>query len=258
MTEQIIKGLIIAGTALYYIAFALHFSGRAPVKRIRSALWIAAFAANAAVVGFNWITNGYVPFVSMYQVLTFLALCFTPIFLYISYFLKEDWMARYFCLASGIVMTGVCFMDVHTVWHFPPALQSMWFVPHILAYMIGYSLNTVAFIITLISFFQKQQRQRLDSGVYHLVSTAFPFMSMGMLFGAIWANAVWGNFWSFDVKENWSLVTWLLFMLYLHFRRHKRLQKYTKVFVILGFVGIVITMLFVNMFGGSSQHAYSM
>ena len=140
-----------------------------------------------------------------------------------------------------------------------PALQSIWFVPHILAYMIAYSLSAVAFILTIVGCFAKvDHRPRLEHGTYNLVLTAFPFMTMGMFFGAIWANSVWGDFWSFDAKENWSLVTWLMFTLYLHFRRHVSLRKYAKVFVVLGFIGVVITMLFVNLMGGSSQHTYSM
>ena len=98
---------------------------------------------------------------------------------------------------------------------------------------------------------------RLEKGIYDLVLTAFPFMTMAMLWGAVWANEVWGNFWSFDAKENWALMTWLMYTAYLHFRRHASLKKYAKIFVILGFVCMLVTMIGVNMMGGSSQHAYS-
>lgn len=247
---------------LYYAAFGLHFLKGKTGNLIAKIVWGLAFAANTGVVIYNWLVNGYVPFVSMYQVLTFLSFCFLPIFFYISFMNKGGWMARYFCIASGVCMTGVGVMSaksgVDLIWHFPPALQSVWFVPHILAYMIAYSLCTVAFIITVISFFDKKNAGRLDGGAYNLVCTAFPFMTCGMFFGAIWANAVWGNFWSWDIKENWSLITWLFFMLYLHFRRQGSLKKWTKLFLVLGFVGLVFTMLFVNMLGGdSSPHTYS-
>lgn len=245
------------GAALFYLAAALlHFLKKG---RVATGIWVVAVAANAAIVISNWLVNGYVPFVSMYQVLTFLSLVFAPIFLYIKYMHRGGWMAGYFCVAAAVCMTGVCFMSGGGVWHFPPALQSVWFVPHILAYMIAYSLSAVAFILTLVGFFAKgDNRSRLEHGTYNLVLTAFPFMTMGMLFGAIWANSVWGNFWSFDAKENWSLVTWLMFTLYLHFRRQASLKKYASILVILGFIGVVVTMLFVNLMGGSSQHTYSM
>ena len=167
-------------------------------------------------------------------------------------------MKPYFAVSQAVCMTGVFFMSGSGVWHFPPALQSVWFVPHILAYMISYSLVSVAFVITVISLFIKEEkREKYDLGTYSLVNWAFPFMTMGMLFGAIWADAVWGDFWSFDAKENWSLVTWLMITLYLHFRREKELKKYAKVFVVLGFICLVVTMVFVNFMGGSSSHTYS-
>ena len=255
MSTQAILCIAIASAVLYAAAALLRCFKKS--KTIGAVAWIVAVAGNAVMVGNNWVINGYVPFVSMYQVLTFLSLTFSLMYLYGKYLHDGGWMDKYFCLVPAICMIGVCFMGIGSEWHYPPALQSVWFVPHVLVYMIGYTVSAVAFILTIVSFFDKKNRQRLDAGVYNLVCIAFPFMTAGMFFGAVWANEVWGNFWSFDAKENWSLVTWLMFAIYLHFRRHNSFQKASKWFVILGFIGIIITMFFVNMMGGSSQHAYS-
>lgn len=258
MSMDVARVVIGISAILYYAAFGLHFpKGKGPGKATW-VVWGLAFLGNVSIVISNYAVNGYVPFVSMYQVLTFLALCFAPVFAYMKFLHKGQWMARYFCFASAFCMTGVFFMQGGDVWHFPPALQSIWFVPHILAYMIGYSLCAVAFIIAIIRIFAKEGHSRLDSGIYNLVCTGFPFMTCGMLFGAIWANAVWGAFWSWDLKENWALITWIMYILFLHFRRHKSLKKYANVFVFLGFVAILITLLFVDMIGGESPHTYSM
>lgn len=256
MSTTVVFYLVIASIALYVSAAI--FLVIKKTKKVGYAAWGLAFAANTVMVVNNWVINGYMPFVSMYQVMTFISMCFGLVYVYMRLYHKSGWMAPYFCLAPAIFMTGVCFMGIDSVWHQPPALQSAWFVPHILAYMLSYSLITVAFFLALVSLFDKKGRSRLDKGIYDLVTTAFPFMTTAMLFGAIWANEVWGNFWSFDVKENWALVTWLMYTIYLHFRRHSATKKYAKVFVILGFVCMVITMLGVNMMGGESQHTYSM
>ena len=166
-------------------------------------------------------------------------------------------MAIYFMAAPAICLIGVCFMGVGTTWNRAPALQSIWFIPHILCYMIAYTLCTVAFLMTLFSMFRKTDGLQLEIGVYTLIQLAYPFMTSGMLMGAIWANNVWGAFWSFDAKENWSLVTWLIFGLFLHFWKTIRLKKACKAMVILGFICIVITMVFVNFMGGASYHTYS-
>lgn len=244
--------------AVFYVLATVTFAFKKTPK-ISTALWIVAVVLNALVVFNNWLVNGYVPFVSMYQVLTFLSLVFAPIYLFVKYRHEGGWMRGCFSAASTICMTGVCFMSGKGAWHFPPALQSIWFVPHILVYMIAYSLTAVACMLTLYSFFAKSKDSIvIEKGIYNLAVTAFPFMTMGMLFGAVWANEVWGDFWSFDAKENWSLVTWLMLCVYLHFRRDATLKQYAKWFVLLTFVGVIITMLFVNMMGGSSQHTYSM
>lgn len=256
MSTDVILVVAIISAALYAVATALLIPKK--TKNIGYVVWALAFVSNAVLVANNWIINGYVPFVSMYQVLTFLALVFAPLYLYMRFLHNGEWMDKLFSFVPAVCLTGVCFMGIGSVWHFAPALQSIWFVPHILAYMIAYTLSAVAFVVCVISFFDKKNRPRLDNGIYNLVVTAFPFMTCGMFFGAIWANDVWGNFWSFDAKENWSLVTWLMFAIYLHFRRHKSFKRFSKLFVVLGFIGVVITMLFVNMMGGSSNHSYSL
>ena len=255
MSATLIMCIAIASAVLYIVAAILRGVKRnSPVGFI---FWGAAVVGNAVLVANNWILNGYVPFVSMYQVLTFISLTFSVVFLYVKYIQKSSWMDVYFCVLPAVCLIGVCFMGIGTKWTFPPALQSPWFIPHVLVYMIAYSLTAVAFVMTVISLFNKKQTQQLDEGVYGLVLIAFPFMTAGMLLGAVWANEVWGNFWSFDIKENWALVSWLMFSLYLHFRRHKSLEKFSKYFVILGFICVVVTMFFVNLMNASSQHTYS-
>ncbi len=256
MSTTAVFYIAVASVALYVLAAV--FTSVKKTEKIGYLLWGLAFLGNLVMVANNWIINGYVPFVSMYQVMTFISMCFGPVYVYMRAYHKSGWMAPYFCIMPGVFMTGVLFMGIGSVWHQPPALQSVWFVPHILAYMLSYSLISVAFILAVVSYFDKKNGVRLEKGIYDLVCTAFPFMTMAMFFGAIWANEVWGNFWSFDAKENWALLTFLMYTIYLHFRRHKSLKKYAKIFVILGFICMLVTMLGVNMMGGSSQHAYSM
>ena len=156
-------------------------------------------------------------------------------------------------------MLGVFFMGrTASEWSFPPALQSAYFVPHVFSYMISYTLVAVAALLAVISFFvDSREKQKFEKGIYHLVLTGFPFMVLGMFLGALWANACWGNYWSWDNKEVWSLVTVLSLTVYLHFRRQASLSKYAKLFVILAFLFEIITLFFVGMFGGDSVHAYN-
>ncbi len=289
---MILKLITFLGAACYLGAFACAEMKKPKIEKI---LWSAGIAVSALLVGKNWIANGYVPFVSMYQVLTFLSLTFSPIYLTVKYLMNGSWLAKYFQITAGLVLTGVGFMDATDVWSFPPALQSVWFIPHVLAYMIGYTLTAVACAVTVVSFFKKKEpagmlseekinteirrsklakqreeklkaavnvkseREIMRDGSNSLARIAFPFMTSGMFLGAFWANQVWGNYWSWDLKESWALITWLLMMLYLHFYKDKKLKKFTPLLIILACVGVIVTMLFVNVFtkGSTSLHSYS-
>ena len=105
----------------------------------------------------------------------------------------------------------------------------------------------------------KSEREIMSDGTNSLARIAFPFMTAGMFLGAFWANQVWGNYWSWDLKESWALVTWLIMALYLHFYKDKKLKKFTPILIILACAAVIITMLFVNVFtkSGTSLHSYS-
>lgn len=59
---------------------------------------------------------------------------------------------------------------------------------------------------------------QLDQWAYQIISLGFSFLTIGILSGAVWANEAWGSYWSWDPKETWALVTWLIYAIYLHTR----------------------------------------
>jgi ABC-type transport system involved in cytochrome c biogenesis permease subunit len=101
-----------------------------------------------------------------------------------------------------------------------PALQSPWFIPHVTVYMFSYSVLGCAFLLALAGLLTSDKvkvETWLDSADY-LVYIGTAFLTFGMLSGAIWAKDAWGHYWSWDPKETWALVTWLVYMLYIHMR----------------------------------------
>lgn len=257
MSETVLFAFSLAAAVLFYGAFVLSF-GKKTSDRGARLLWFCGTLLCGAIVINNWYMNGYVPFVSMYQVLTFLALTCSFVCLYIGRAPDSSFMRRYFWITQAVVLSGVCCMDQNAVWHFPPALQSVYFIPHVLSYMIAYTLTAVAAVLCIARLWQNGERKAAyTKGIYDLVRIGFPFTVLGLLLGALWANACWGNYWSWDLKEAWALVTVLSLTVYLHFRRQATLRRYAEIFVILAFIFEIITLLFVGMFGGESVHAYS-
>jgi cytochrome c-type biogenesis protein CcsB len=98
--------------------------------------------------------------------------------------------------------------------------------------------------------------QSLDNWSYRIIGLGFPFLTIGIISGGVWANEAWGSYWSWDPKETWALITWLVFAVYLHARITKGWEgKKTAVLGSLGFFIIWICYLGVN-FLGKGLHSY--
>ena len=98
--------------------------------------------------------------------------------------------------------------------------------------------------------------QSLDNWSYRIIGLGFPFLTIGIVSGGVWANEAWGSYWSWDPKETWALITWLVFATYLHARITKGWEgKKTAILGSLGFFVIWICYLGVN-FLGKGLHSY--
>ena len=98
--------------------------------------------------------------------------------------------------------------------------------------------------------------QSLDNWSYRIIGLGFPFLTIGIISGGVWANEAWGSYWSWDPKETWALITWLVFASYLHARITKGWEgKKTAILGGLGFFVIWICYLGVN-FLGKGLHSY--
>jgi cytochrome c-type biogenesis protein CcsB len=98
--------------------------------------------------------------------------------------------------------------------------------------------------------------ESIDNLSYRTISFGFPLLTIGIISGAVWANEAWGSYWSWDPKETWALITWLVFAIYLHSRLLKGWQGEKAALVGSGgFFLIWICYLGVN-FLGKGLHSY--
>ena len=98
--------------------------------------------------------------------------------------------------------------------------------------------------------------ESIDNWSYRIIGLGFPFLTIGIISGGVWANEAWGSYWSWDPKETWALITWLIFATYLHARITKGWEgKKTAILGSLGFFVIWICYLGVN-FLGKGLHSY--
>lgn len=104
-----------------------------------------------------------------------------------------------------------------------PALQSPWFAPHVIVYMMAYALLGAAVVMSVYLLFCKKEAgtDREMEITDNLVYVGLSFMTLGMLMGAIWAKEAWGHYWAWDPKETWAAITWLSYLVYIHYRLYR-------------------------------------
>nr|YP_003227065.1 cytochrome c biogenesis protein [Bryopsis hypnoides]ACX33781.1 cytochrome c biogenesis protein [Bryopsis hypnoides] len=172
-----------------------------------------------------------------------------------------------------------------------PALKSNWLMMHVTVMLVSYAalisgcLLAIAFLIiysftkikttdisktfklSLLSnktissrlIFETQINkilQNLDNFSYRIIGLGFPFLTIGILSGAVWANEAWGSYWSWDPKETWALITWLIFAIYLHTRLIRGWSGIkSSMIASLGFIVVWICYLGVNLLG-KGLHSY--
>ena len=152
-----------------------------------------------------------------------------------------------------------------------PALQSPWFAPHVIVYMFAYALLGAATVMAVYLLFIKKKstagtnRPIADEEfdiTDNLVYAGLAFLTVGMLFGALWAKEAWGHYWSWDPKETWAAITWLAYLVYVHYRNlpHHR-ERLALWMLIVSFVLLQMCWWGINYLPsaqGSSVHTYSM
>jgi ABC-type transport system involved in cytochrome c biogenesis permease subunit len=255
--ETTITALSVAGVAAYVLAGIVLALRR---ERTGYALFAAGWAANAALFVLNWVLGREPPFGNMHHVLVFMAFCVPVLFALLARRASLSWTGAYFAFAAALPLLGTLFMSRHLQWRRMPALQSPWFVPHVLAYMLSYALATVAFLLLVVRRTGLTRKVRLHSrAAYAILRMGYPLMTFGMLSGALWAEEAWGAYWSWDAKETWSLITWTLYAVYFHCRRSPRFGRWTDLAHGVAFAALVVTFLLVNLLPklGSVLHSYA-
>jgi ABC-type transport system involved in cytochrome c biogenesis permease subunit len=98
------------------------------------------------------------------------------------------------------------------------------------------------------NFSQTALFSKLDNGSYRAIGLGFAFLTLGILSGAVWANEAWGSYWSWDPKETWAFITWIVYAIYLHIRLNKGWngEKAASI-ATLGFFSVWICFLGVNL-----------
>lgn len=165
-----------------------------------------------------WISLKHPPMRTMGETRLWYSL-FLPLVGLITY---SRWRYRWILLFSTIlsavfIAINILKPEIHSK-TLMPALQSPWFAPHVIIYMFAYATTGVAMLLSLWQLCRKQEQM---AAIDNLTRVGLSFITIGMLFGALWAKEAWGTYWSWDPKETWAAVTWLNYLIYVHLRQSR-------------------------------------
>ncbi len=272
----------VATSAAYAAAMGLYAaawrSTRAIIGRIATGIMVAAIALNASLIVARWIDAERAPFKSLFESLVFFSFTMGVVYL------AMEWLYRtrvFGVLCAFGSFAGLAYAvskwDAEIV-KLPPALQSGWFVPHVVVYFVGYGAAAFATGVALVQILSTRvelvkrvlsvkagsilsgAELDLEKITYDAIKFSFVMLTLGLLAGSVWAKSAWGDFWVWDPKENWSLVTWLIYAAYLHLRKVKgwRGEKGAWL-VIAGFAVVMFTYLGMSMLptAEASAHVYT-
>ena len=162
-------------------------------------------------------------------------------------------------VATVFIVINIVHPEIHDQ-SLMPALQSLWFVPHVTVYMFSYSLFGCAFLLAVAGLW-RHSADYLPS-TDRLVAIGMAFLTFGMLSGCFWAKQAWGSYWSWDPKETWAAATWCAYLVYTHRRLwcHRTNQSaISYVWLIVGFALLQMCWYGVNYLPSAqgSMHSYN-
>jgi cytochrome c-type biogenesis protein CcsB len=199
-------------------------SGKGALQRAADILLGAGFLFHSAMIALRWHAAGRPPFASMYEALVLFSWAIIAVYFIFERAYRAKILFIPVLILALSMLTGAFFGD-SALKPLVPALQSPWISIHVVTYFIGYGALSVAFMLGILYLvFRKRHgagaepMRYIDTLMYRLIIFGFPFLTIGMTTGSAWADAAWGTYWGWDPKETCSLITWLVYVVYLHMR----------------------------------------
>jgi cytochrome c-type biogenesis protein CcsB len=270
-------------TFVYFLSFMFYLMmmvmGRGLLGRIATAITTIGLVAHTFALGLRWVESyrlgiGHAPLSNLYESLIFFAWTIILLYLIIEWRTKNK--------SIGAFATPIAFLAMAYASYSPsissqiqpliPALQSNWLIAHVITCFFGYAAFALAFGLSLMYLLKRLDRPQrrngflrlipgtaiLDDLSYQMVVIGFLLLTLGIITGSVWAHSAWGSYWTWDPKETWSLITWLVYAAFLHSRLMRGWRgKKLAVLSIVGFSCVLFTYFGVNYLAGLHSYAQS-
>jgi cytochrome c-type biogenesis protein CcsB len=262
------------GSAIFYIFRTV--TGKEFWGPLASLSALAGLIAQTAGLAIRWFESykmgiGHAPLSNLYESLIFFSWTIVLLYLIVEWRIKSRNIGAFVVPFAFLAMAFASFSPhVNSrIQPLIPALQSNWLISHVITCFFGYAAFAIACglgFMYLLKGLEKGQssgpflrflprREILDELTYHSVVIGFIFLTLGVITGSVWAYSAWGSYWSWDPKETWSLITWLIYAAMLHSRFLRGWKgKRMAIMSIIGFASVLFTYFGVNYLPG--LHSY--
>ncbi|MCX8109871.1 MAG: c-type cytochrome biogenesis protein CcsB [Syntrophorhabdaceae bacterium] len=257
--------LLSTGLYLFYL-----IKNRDYLEKAGHYLFLTGFLTHLVATVVRYLEAGYTPITNFHESLSFFSLCIAGFFLYLKGTYKTGIIGAIILPVISVILIWASTFPSE-IRPLPPILKSFWLPIHTVFCFAGNAVFLVSFFISIFYLILEHSIKRkrisslskrlpsleaLDTINYRCMSYGFPFLTIGIITGSLWAGVAWGSYWSWDPKETWSLITWIFYAILLHNRLAIGWRgKKTAYMMIIGFFSILFTFLGVNFLLGG-MHSY--
>jgi cytochrome c-type biogenesis protein CcsB len=266
-------------TVLFGVASALYlgalYAKNEKVSVVGTWVCVLAVVVSTAALGVRWYESyqmgiGRIPVTNLYESLVFFAWSINLFYLVVEWKYQNRTFGAFVMPIAFLTMAFAVTND-STIQPLVPALQSYWLHAHVITCFVGYAAFAVSAGVALMYLLKARQEEAkiskgivallpsckmLDDLIYRAIIWGFPFLTAGIITGAAWANYAWGTYWSWDPKETWSLIVWLVYAAFLHARVTRGWHgRRAAILSLIGFLATIMCYLGVNLVL-SGLHSY--
>lgn len=260
----VLVGAYVASTALYWLWMAIK---KEAIGHLATFAAIVGLVANTAAIILRWVITQRPPLTNGYEFILTFVWGIVAIYLFAEFRYKLRALGSFVMPVTFILLMFIIMKMGPTdrlAGAIPPALKSQWLTFHVFTAMLAYGAFAISFGLGIMYLIKSSNvsseklskeswlsripnESLLDELAYKMIGFAFPMLTLCIVTGAIWANYAWGTYWSWDPKETWSLITWIIYAAYLHARlMYGWKGKRAAWMAILGFVAVLFTFFGVN------------
>jgi len=245
-----------------YIAYLI--SQKERIQKIGYALLLAGFIIHSIDIGYRFLQSGHLPVQNLHQTLSMAGWAIAGMFLFFKYRYHLKMLGIYAApLVTITMIISMCLPAEGTVDKAKTLFSNFWLVSHVVVIFIGEAAFALACGAGLLYILQERAIKRkhhgfffkrlpalelLDYTGYACIVVGFSLLTIGLITGFVYAKSIWGSFWSWDPKEVWSGIAWLIYAVLLHGRLVMGWRgRKAAVMSIIGFGVLLFTFLGVNL-----------